>query len=346
MFRWTHTQDLDWSRPGDPARDRAWPSIPGPSRLTVLGVAACAAVGLAVAPLGAQPTKGKPRLEAQPGAAQPLPVARAHGVKADPLGRVFTATPQGLFVSHDRGRTWSPLAVDGSHDEVFSLSVDPTNPDRIVVGRRDGLRETRDGGRSFTALGAPSLAPGVPLAIAIADARPSTLYVATSRDGILRSTDGGLRWSPGRGLPEARAGGRPEEIRTLAADPRDADAAYAAHERHGVYRTADGGSTWAPDNRGLPFPLGRRGPAPRLAFDPDQPTRLYLAFGEPLHSGLVMNRLYRRTDAGEWVALEVDLPQNTPILGLTVDRAARVLQLWTEEGVWEVPLGAKGGSGP
>jgi hypothetical protein len=317
------------------------------SRPVGLALAASVAVGLVVTPGGAQPPRGKPPAEAVPGVAGPLPAARAHAVKADPsrAGRVYTATPQGLYVSQDRGRTWSPLAVDGGHDEVFSVAVDPADPDRIVVGRRDGLRETRDGGRAWMPLGAPSLGSGVPLAVAIADARPGTLYVATARDGVFRSTDGGFRWAPGRGLPQARAGGRPDEIRMLAADPTDADTAYAVHEQHGVYRTRDGGSTWAADNAGLPFPLGRRGPAPRLQFDPDRAGQVYLAFGEPLHSGLVMNRLFRRSGGGEWVPVEVDLPHNTPILGLAVDRAARVLQLWTEDGVWELPLEAKPGSG-
>jgi hypothetical protein len=339
-----HSPEPDHRRAPRVARRVAWVSL----LLTLAGFVAVPVANPIVRLGWAQEPTGKGASGARPlVGARSLPAPRAHAVKADPSrpARLYSATPRGLFVSDDQGRSWAPLAVDGGQDEVFSVSIDPTDSNRVVVGRRDGLRETRDGGRAWTPLAPPTPGPSVPLAIAIARSHSATLYVATAREGVFRSVDGGVRWSAGRGLPEAPGGGRPEEVRTLAVHPTDADAAYAALARDGVYRTTDGGATWQPDNQGLPFPLGRRAYPPRLAFDPDAPSRLFLVFGQPLHSGLVMNRLYERTPSGEWVPLEVELPDNTPILGMTVDRTAGVLQLFAEDGAWEVRLPGPPGSG-
>lgn len=260
-------------------------------------------------------------------------------------GRVYSATPRGLLVSDDDGQSWVSLPVDRAHDEVFSVALHPSDPGVLFVGRRDGLWRTDDGGKLWAPVGSPTTGPYVPLAVAIAETQPNVLYVATARHGVLRSTDGGHRWtSASRGLPEARGGGRTEEIRTLVVDPLNADVAYAAHERHGVYRTTDGGASWRPFNEGLPVAAWRPTYPPKLAFDPDDPGRLYLVFAQPIHSRLVKNRLYVTSDSGRWVPVEADLPANTPIVDLTVDQGKRALRLWTPDKAWELPLPGRAGT--
>jgi photosystem II stability/assembly factor-like uncharacterized protein len=244
-----------------------------------------------------------------------------------------------LFVSDDGGQSWAPLPVDRTHEEVFSVAVHPTDPGVAIVGRRDGLWQTRDGGRSWTALAYPTLGPYVPLAAAISQSQPDVIYVATAREGVYKSTDGGYRWANvSKGLPEARAGGRPAEVRTLVVHPQNPDIAYLAHERHGVYHTTDGGTSWHRFNDRLPVPISGSTYPPRLVFDPDDPRRLYVIFGQRIHSRLVENRLYVTSDTGGWLPVEVELPSNTNIVELTIDRAARSLHLVAEDNVWHVPL--------
>lgn len=277
------------------------------------------------------------------------PPPRAHAVKPSPshAGRVYSATPRGLYVSDDGGQSWVPLPVDRTHEEVFSLAVHPTDPGVVLVGRRDGLWQTRDGGRSWTPLAYPTPGPSIPLAVAVAESQPDVIYIATARQGVYKSADGGYRWTnASKGLPQAMAGGRPAEIRTLVVHPRDPDTAYVAHERHGVYRTTDGGASWHRFNQNLPLFFSRPTYPPRLAFDPDDPSRLYLVFGQPIHSHLVKNRLYVTSSTGKWLPVEADLPANTPIVGLSVDQGTRALRFWAEDRVWELPLAGKPGPGP
>lgn len=97
----------------------------------------------------------------------------------------------GLTASSDGGHTWAAVALDGRADfhalsaagvtvygyegltatvmrsddggqhwqrcasvEVFDLDVDPNGPMRVVAATRGGLKESLDGGRTFTALAA------------------------------------------------------------------------------------------------------------------------------------------------------------------------------------------------
>lgn len=262
-------------------------------------------------------------------------------------GRLYGLTSRGLLVSDDGGHSWDPLPVGPTQEELFSLAVHPKDPEIVLLGRRDGLWRTPNGGRSWAPLSAPTSPPTVPLAIAISEIAPDIIYIATSREGVFKSADGGGRWTPASaGLPEARAGRRPEEFRSLVIHPTHPDTAYVAHERHGIYRTTDGGVSWRPFNLGLPFPLSRAIYPPRLAFDPDDSARLFLVFGQAIHSQLTKNRLYATSDDSEWLPVEVDLPPNTPVIALTVDRGARALTFWAEEDVWEVPLAGKPGQHP
>ncbi len=336
-----------WERAGVTLTDR-------PRRLGfVLAVGLLTLAGWAVTPFAslpawAQQSELKRHAEARliPGSVKALPVSGLHAVKlsrSDP-DRVYAAGPSGLLVSSDGGQSWSPLAVANTNEEVFTLAVHPTDPNAVFAGRRDGLWQTRDGGKLWTPLASPTGNSYIPLALGVAEARPDVIYVATARQGIYRSADGGRSWtSASNGLPEARAGGRPEEIRTLVVHPRDPDTAYVASERHGVYRTTDGGASWKPLNQGLLLPAWRPTYPPRLAFDPDDPDRLFLVFGQPVHSELVKTRLYVTSGSGRWLPVEVSLPANTRIAGLTVDRGTRTLLLWAEEAVWELPLSATAG---
>ena len=229
--------------------------------------------------------------------------------------------------------------MNGSHAEVFSLALHPTIADVVYVGRRDGLWGTSDGGKSWSLLPSPSLKPFIPLAVAIAESQPNVMYMATAREGMYRSDSGGFSWtSVSKGLPEARSGGRPVEIRTLAVHPLNAQTVYLAHERHGVYRSTDGGASWHPFKDGLPLLLGRGTDPPQFVFDPEDPARLYLVLAERIHSHLMKNRLYVTSKKGQWLPVEVDLPANQTVVQLNVDKSTRKLLLRIQDGVWEIPL--------
>lgn len=266
------------------------------------------------------------------------PSARFHSVKIDPSNsfKVYSATAQGLLLSENAGRAWKPLVIGGKHEEVLSVAVNPANADILYAGRRDGLWKTKDGGRSWTPLPYPA---SVPIAVAISNRQPDVLYMATARQGVHKSTDGGYQWvEVSKGLPEARAGGRAEEIRSLLVHSLDPSFVLAAPSRAGIYRTVDGGGSWHEFNQGLPFPMVRPIASPKLVQDPDNPTDIYLAFNQPIHSQLTRTRLYLLSENEEWHPVEAELPSNFTVLSLTADKARGVIQLWGSEAVWEIPL--------
>jgi hypothetical protein len=270
--------------------------------------------------LAQRTVKGQLKAQRLPSTEIAPPKARLHGAKRSPSDphELYSATAKGLQKSEDGGLSWESLAVAGTHEEVFALTVHPFNPGTLFVGRRDGLWKSRDGGQSWSALPYP---PSVPLAVAIAKSEPDLLYLATSRRGVHKSNDGGYQWvEVSNGLPEARVGGRPEEIRTLVVDPSDFNTVYAALRWHGVYRTIDSGGSWQPFNQGLPFLRGGPIRSPKLAFDSDDPQRLYLAFNQRIHSHLTRTRLYVLSDNKGWLPLGVRLPANFPVLDLIMER--------------------------
>jgi len=274
-----------------------------------------------------------------------LPKARLHSVKIDPSNsfNLFSATAEGLQVSENGGLSWRKLAVSGKDEEVFALEVDPLRPNLLFVGRRDGLWRSKDGGRSWDALPYPD---SVPVALSIAKKQPNTLYLATSRHGLYKSTDGGYQWKEiNKNIPKARAGGRPEEIRMLLVDPLDPNTVYASLERLGIYHTVDGGENWQPFNQGLPFPFMRPIHPPRLAYDPSDPKKLYLAFNQPIHSQLLKTRLYVLSDNNDrWLPVNARIPDNFPVRDLVVDSAKNTIQIWGAEAVLEASLPGKSGT--
>ena len=267
-----------------------------------------------------------------------LPPSRLHGVRSDPSNsfKLYSSTEKGLVVSDNGGHSWQPIAIAGRHEEIFALTLHPVSPDTLYVGRRDGLWRSQDAGKSWDQLPYPE---SIPLSIAVARSQSGTLYLATSRRGVHKSIDGGYQWAEiNQGLPEARAGGRPEEVHTLVVDSADSNIAYAGLPRHGIYRTTNGGRSWRAFNQNLPIALGQAISPPKLAIDPDDPERLYLALNQRIHSRLVWTRLYVLANGMEWLPVEAALPANLPIQDLLIDRTKRTLQLWGADAVWELPL--------
>jgi uncharacterized protein (TIGR03437 family) len=134
-----------------------------------------------------------------------------------------------LYRSIDSGGTWTQLT--GMPYETISVVVDAVNPDTVYAAVWSvGVYRSLDGGDTWKE------AAKLPVAYsqnAIA-ASPTALYLATS-NGVMRSTDGGLRWS--RTSITAAAD-------VVAVDPNHPQTVYAAADQ--VYVSTDGGDSWTP----------------------------------------------------------------------------------------------------
>ena len=144
---------------------------------------------------------------------------------------------------------------------------------------------------------------GTVYALAIDPDNHSVVYAGTN-GGVLKSTDGGVHWSPvNAGLPQPTAAfvnGGPY-IRSLAIDPQHTatvyagvsflgDELFAEPSGRGVYRSDDGGNSWRAANTGIENRIPYA-----LAIDPTTPTTLFagVKFGPigPAH-------VFRSTDGG------------------------------------------------
>ena len=67
---------------------------------------------------------------------------------------IFAGGDTGLFVSHDGGGArWERIGANGALPTIWSLTVDPVDPDILFAGTRPaGVYRSRDGGRHWEKL--------------------------------------------------------------------------------------------------------------------------------------------------------------------------------------------------
>lgn len=187
--------------------------------------------------------------------------------------------PPGLFVSRDRGESWSPLNGLNEHPTrgawepsrgifaVHSIYVDPAAPERIYAAvSAGGVYRSEDGGATWQCANhgvrAENLPERYPASghnvhrLVMHPLRPTRLY-RQCYNGTYRSDDGAHTWveiTPG--LPS-------DFGYAIATDPREPDTVYQIPEQSShmrttvegrlrVFRSRDGGATWAALTHGLP----------------------------------------------------------------------------------------------
>ncbi len=156
-------------------------------------------------------------------------------VKITPGGVVYAGADHGMFRSSDGGATWQGVnrGLPESRS-VVALEIDPSRPERMYAGLSNGLYRTTDGGARWVAAGGTAL--GGATDIAVSPASPQTVYVVASTGVVARSFDGGITWTPGRGLPNGTV---------LAPHPSRPEIVYAGTGADGVFKSTDRGRSWA-----------------------------------------------------------------------------------------------------
>jgi photosystem II stability/assembly factor-like uncharacterized protein len=191
--------------------------------------------------------------------------------------RLYAATGDGIARLDESGGAWSVgLSLAGSGAQC--LAVDPADPDTAYAGLRDGgVRQTRDGGRSWVDCALPE--PAVfSLAVSPAD---GVVYAGTEPSRLFRSVDGGESWSALDALLELPS--RPtwsfpprpwtSHVRWIAPSPHDGDLLLVGIELGGLMRSSDRGATWE-DHR-----PGAQPDVHSLAWHPSAAGRAYEAGG-------------------------------------------------------------------
>ncbi len=133
---------------------------------------------------------------------QPIPGesnVRALCVYPDNTHRVLAGSDMGIFRSEDNGATWEKLDSPMEDLQIWSVTVDPTDPDTIFAGTRPEGFRSRDGGKTWSKLsmGVNMNCPiGTPRTTnMIVDPRDHrTIWAGIEVDGVYKSLDGGDSW--------------------------------------------------------------------------------------------------------------------------------------------------------
>src|SRR5258707_146011 len=113
---------------------------------------------------------------------------------------VFAGGDTGLFVSHDGGARWERLSASGTNGAVptiWSLAIDPVDPDILFAGTRPAaVYRSRDGGLHWEKLAvdiARECSIGTPFVtgIVVDPDDHNIVWGGGGIDGVFRSLDGG-----------------------------------------------------------------------------------------------------------------------------------------------------------
>lgn len=180
----------------------------------------------------------------------------------------------GVWLSTNAGQNWSN-ATNGSiadNDTVLALAVDPIQNGTVYALTGTGVHRSDNGGpwQSHSA--------GLPAANATlfndlaADSRsPGTLYVASSPQGVFRTTNGGQSWQPANsGLP---AGDR--NVKGIGVNPISG-LVLVSVAGQGLWRSDDRGASWTRSDSGITYNTTLQGNVGIPVFSPGDEAVAYV----------------------------------------------------------------------
>jgi len=240
----------------------------------------------------------------------------------------------GAYRRDGHGQPWQPLldhlgGNDADLTSVLAIALDPRDPQRVFLAcgdstgewsRKAALLASADGGRSWTVNEQPfrlgggegGRGSGERLQVDLSDGR--VLLLGTTRDGLLKSSDGGAKFSA-LGLPA-------NHVSLVLFDPAGAGKVFyaGAVDKPGLYLTRDGGASFKREE-GAPAQVPQR-----AAFAPDGSLVVSFASGgdwPPNPGGLRGGSLWKRSPAGAWADITPNRPQGRPFAYGAVDVDAR-----------------------
>ena len=99
----------------------------------------------------------------------------------------------GLFNSTDGGENWGRAQGIWADTRVYSLEVNPKNPNTMYAGTDEGIFRSNDNGKTYRHLDSPMDSTSV-WKIAVDPSNPEIVFAGTSPSAVYRSQDGGATW--------------------------------------------------------------------------------------------------------------------------------------------------------
>jgi hypothetical protein len=167
--------------------------------------------------------------------------------------------------------------------------------DQVRQARTQAAKIPQDGNQSWGYVG-PSNIGGRIVGLVVDPSRPDTVYVAASGGGVWRSTDAAKTFTPAWPAQQNQTMGALEQgpdgtlwAGTGEANPPGGGLTFFGD---GVYSSTDGGRSWR--NRGL----GDSAAIGRIAVDPSNPRRIFVAASGSPYKPVAQRGLYRSEDGG------------------------------------------------
>jgi hypothetical protein len=197
-------------------------------------------------------------------------------------GLVVAGTAQGVYYSTDGAASWHALGLDTLDIAAVGVLA-KTNGFTLFAGADNGpagagyLLKTEGLGGSWAVVKGSFPADAVVASLAVASAPSGGTdppVLAGTSQGLFRSDDRGLTWSPLSGLPST-------DVNIALFNPANPDQIYAGSDgdqgNGGVFRSVDRGASWSTFGAGLPV-------KPRitaLALQPLNPAQVVAAAWNP-----------------------------------------------------------------
>ncbi len=190
------------------------------------------------------------------------------------LLRVSAANPSTLYAvsgfghlqrSTDGGATWTELELGlRGTDELYSLEIDPHDPQTLLAATRKGLRVSGDAGETWRSAGA-GFGNYLCMGLAFHPAKKGTVYAGAAGDGFYRSADGGQTFEAfGKGMAAGW-------VERLYAPPTGTGPVFA-QLGVGLFRM-DGPGAWTEIQE--PFKSGEPAKIDGIVFDRESPKKVY-----------------------------------------------------------------------
>ncbi|MGH7566913.1 MAG: WD40/YVTN/BNR-like repeat-containing protein [Gemmatimonadota bacterium] len=194
--------------------------------------------------------------------------------------RVLVATREDVLVVDPS--TGAVVRAD-TEEQPTSLTVDPSNAERVWCGTEAGVLRSDDAGTTWALAGLED--EEITAIVASPNERGASgaiVYAGTEPSAVWRSADGGGSWQRAEGLLDLPSSStwsfppRPEthHVRWIACDPAQPGRLYVAVEAGALVTTPDGGKTWQDRPKVAPFDTHE------LAIHSERPEVLRVSAGD------------------------------------------------------------------
>lgn len=244
---------------------------------------------------------------------------RVNQLILDPVrpATLYLATDgNGLWISHDRADSWSPLADERGilepRSNVLALAGNPVNPQEWYVAvfqkNRGRVLRTADGGKAFGEIYFTALERFGVFDVIYERSR-GAVAIATGQGGVLESTDRGQTWLVRRWFADG--------LVRLLLNPLRPEVRFVATSRGSLFRTQDYGESWVDVT-----------PALREFSGAGTHQRWFMDRGGTIYLGSDHGLLRSGDNGASFALLPLIIPPDAlPILAIAVDPAnsARII---------------------